>query len=80
MLQINFFLTAFLNIILFISPALKHEYYISSTDVVYIQETSQIQITSRLFIDDVEAFLVNIDFTIKIRVIQPPPNFLPLKP
>ena len=56
MFQIKFFLTVFFNIILFISPALKHEYYVSSTDVVYIQETSQIQITSRLFIDDVEAF------------------------
>ena len=33
-----------------------HDYYVSSTELVYVSEKEQVQLTTRIFIDDLEAF------------------------
>ncbi len=48
---ILFFIVTFL-----ISSSSLHDYYVSSTEVVYVEDKQQLQITTRIFIDDLEAY------------------------
>lgn len=50
--MINFFLGLLLGLQL-----QTHDYYVSTTSIKWVPEKSQIQLTSRFFIDDIEAFM-----------------------
>jgi len=57
MFQIKLFSSLLLGCILYLYSGFKnHEYYVSSTDVVYLANNKQLQITTRIFIDDIEAY------------------------
>lgn len=57
MFQIKLFSSLLLGWFLYtVSDFNTHEYYVSSTDVVYVIKNKHIQITTRIFIDDIEAY------------------------
>ena len=49
--SILFFIVTFLS-----SSSSRHDYYVSSTEVVYVEDKQQLQVTTRIFIDDIEAY------------------------
>ena len=49
--SILFFIVTFLS-----SSSSLHDYYVSSTEVVYVEDKQQLQVTTRIFIDDIEAY------------------------
>ena len=48
---ILFFIAIFLS-----SSSSLHDYYVSSTEVVYVEDKQQLQVIIRIFIDDLEAY------------------------
>ena len=57
MTHFNFYISFFLGLTLFTGSSEPiHEYYVSSTEMVYVSKKKQIQLTTRIFIDDIEAF------------------------
>ena len=48
---ILFFVFTFLS-----SSSGLHDYYVSSTEVVFVEDKQQLQVTTRVFIDDLEAY------------------------
>ena len=57
MFQIKLFSSLLLGWFLYTASYFNtHEYYVSSTDVVYVAKNKHIQITTRIFIDDIEAY------------------------
>ena len=48
---ILFFVLTFLS-----SSSSLHDYYVSSTEVVFVEDKQQLQVTTRVFIDDLEAY------------------------
>ena len=48
---ILFFVFTFLS-----SSSSLHDYYVSSTEVVFVEDKQQLQVTTRVFIDDLEAY------------------------
>ena len=48
---ILFFVLTFLS-----SSSSFHDYYVSSTEVVLVEDKQQLQVTTRVFIDDLEAY------------------------
>ncbi|PSR09511.1 MAG: hypothetical protein C7M88_06120 [Candidatus Arcticimaribacter sp.] len=38
------------------SSSSLHDYYVSSTEVVFVEDKQQLQVTTRVFIDDLEAY------------------------
>ena len=48
---ILFFVFTFLS-----SSSSLHDYYVSSTEVIFVEDKQQLQVTTRIFIDDLEAY------------------------
>lgn len=48
---ILFFVLTFLS-----SSSSLHDYYVSSAEVVFVEDKQQLQVTTRVFIDDLEAY------------------------
>ena len=49
--SILFFIVTFLS-----SSSSLHDYYVSSTEVVYVEDKQQLHVTTRIYIDDIEAY------------------------
>lgn len=50
------FIHFFWVIVVFPLISFTHEYYVSITEVVYVSEKQQLQLTTRVFTDDMEAY------------------------
>ena len=57
MLKINICTLFFFTIILFTLSSFTHDFYLSITEVVYVEEKQQLKLTTRIFTDDMEAYL-----------------------
>lgn len=56
MYQIRAVIILFFIVIFLSSSSSLHDYYVSSTEVVYVEDKQQLQVTTRIFIDDIEAY------------------------
>ena len=56
MYQIRAVSILFFIVTLLSSSSSLHDYYVSSTEVVYVEDKQQLQVTTRIFIDDIEAY------------------------
>ncbi len=56
MYRISAFTIFFVLVSFLSSSSSLHDYYVSSTEVVYVENKQQLQVTTRIFIDDLEAY------------------------
>ena len=57
MLKIKICTLFFFMIILFTLSSFTHDFYLSITEVVYVEEIQLLKLTTRIFTDDMEAYL-----------------------
>tara|TARA_B100000767_G_C19767647_1_gene538391 strand:- start:2133 stop:2645 length:513 start_codon:yes stop_codon:yes gene_type:complete len=68
MFKIKLWVAFFSGWILLHDSSNLHEYYVSSTDILYLDEKKQVQITTYIFIDDMEDYLNSrSDFNIQLQ-------------